>query len=305
MNKEKTKEWFSSFLKGTALGLGAVPGGDAGTMGVIVGIYDKLVRALSDVFKHFRRSFKILFPVLLGALLSAVVLVIVAKVSLNNYPFATTCVFAGLVVGFLPMIAKQIKTNKKMEWSNYLLIIVAFIVAASLGVLGVLALNYNIFNFEEAFLNPTWWLYPVIFVCGFVAAGTCILPGISGSTILFILGLYNPLLDLYFGSSAIWFHPEKIGSSLGLTICLVAGAVAGLVITSKTMSTFLDKDRVKTFDVVFGFILGSLISMFVNQNIWNNYPTIQWGEYLIGGILFLLTALLAYWVRRRATLAKP
>ena len=106
----------------------------------------------------------------------------------------------------MPTIYKE-SGIEKINKNDGLRMAIGFIIATLIGVFSVLAYVFNWFSFEEAFANPNqnWWVYIVIIVIGFVAAAACIIPGISGAMILFIFGLYQPVLNIYF----LYFYFSK------------------------------------------------------------------------------------------------
>lgn len=292
MNK---KNWWVDFVKGTSLGLGMVPGVSAGTMALVVGIYDKLVGSVSRLRKHFKESVLVLLPIVLGAVLSCIIFFVGVKYGYDYAPFAITCLFAGLIIGTLPLITKEIK-NQKTTAKSLSLIIIGFVIAAGIGVLSVVSKLYWGFNLEDGFVKGEWWVYLACFAAGFVATMACVIPGISGAMILFIFGLYTPVANIFMGNNSMFHNHARIGSGIGLTIALLIGAIAGAIITSKLMNSLLEKNRVPTFDVVLGFILGSIIAMFLNQNMITDggawiYATTKILEYVIGGILLIASAI--------------
>jgi putative membrane protein len=108
----KMNEWFKKFLKSCSMGLGMIPGVSAGTMAVLVGIYDELIDAIASLRKNFKASIKTLFPILLGLVLSSVLILLAVQYGYGYAPFVITCVFAGLILGSLPLVTKELKNEK-------------------------------------------------------------------------------------------------------------------------------------------------------------------------------------------------
>lgn len=310
----KIKDWFVDFVRGAALGLGILPGISVGTIGIIVHAYDKLIDSIDGLRHKFIQSFKTLLPLALGCIISAILLLIFwQKLARPYIPFIVISVLAGIVVGSLPMIYSQIKG--KTNSLRFIRIFSGFLLAASIGVISFLSakFNWNIWNFQDAFLNPfqTWWIFIVVFVVGFVAAVACLIPGISGSMVLFIFGLYNPVVGIFISQKdasgnvlypSIFQDSSRLGSGIVLIIVLLIGILLGFFIISKAMKTLLANFKVPTFEIVLGFVLGSIVSMFVNNDmsdVYQNEFTGAWWQYVVGAILFIGVSLLAYWLIKR------
>ena len=300
----EAKEWFGDFARGAALGVGMLPGASAGTIGIIVNVYDKLIEGLAGLRKTFFKSLIAVLPILLGWLLSSVVLLYAEKKLWDYIPFIIVSFCAGVTLGGMPVITNGIGNEKKIDLKESLLISAGFIVGAGIGILSVLAYVFQWFDLGAAFLDPNanWWIYIVTVIVGAVGAIACIIPGISGAMILFIFGLYNPVLEIFIGENSIIHNPARLGTGLILAACLAVGAVIGLIGVSGLMKNLLANHRRSTYCVVFGFVSGSIVSMFVNNQIWPVYGDPVkgvWYQYLIGGIVMVLTTVGMYLLVRR------
>ncbi len=292
------KDWFMDFARGTALGVGMLPGASAGTIGIIVNVYDKLIGGLSGLRKQFWKSVVTLIPIMLGWVIATVVLVYAEKKLWDYIPFIIVSLCAGITIGGLPVVTDGIG-KPKVGGKEISLIAVGIIVGAGIGVLSVLAYIFNWFSFEAAYLNPNqnWWIYIVTVLVGAVAAAACIIPGVSGAMILFIFGLYNPVLEIYIGESSIIHNHDRLGSGLLLTLCLVVGIVVGLVSIAGLLKKALDQHKRSTYSLIFGFILGSVVSMFVNNQIWPTYSNPnnnQPWQFIVGGVVLLIAAAIMF-----------
>ena len=268
----KIKNWLLDFIKGGALGIGLLPGVSAGTIGITVGIYDKLIGGVNTLRKQFWKSILILLPIMLGWLIAGVALLYLEHLAWDKVPFIIVLVCAGFTVGGLPVILKEVRSHT-LGIKDFALIALGFLIAAGIGLLSVLSKIYNWFDIEAAFLSPNEnvWIYPLTVIIGLIAMGACIIPGISGAMILFIFGL--------------------LGTGLILTACLLVGIIAGIILASLLMKRVIAKFHDTTFNIVLGFVLGSLVAMFINNQIWDAYfnpVTNQWWHWLVGGILFVV-----------------
>ena len=297
----KAKDWFSDFGRGAALGTGILPGVSVGTVGLIVNVYDKLLGSISGLTKKFWKNLSILIPIVIGTLLSAAIL-LWGYSHLQAYAsFEIISLLAGLIIGGLPIICKEIPW-KELKAADDVRMILGLVVAAGIGVVSAIAAEKNWFDFGAAFENPNAnpYIYVVTFFVGFVAAVACLLPGISGSMVLFIFGLYNPVVALYSGENSMLHNHDRIGTGLILTLILFVGVVVGLVAFAKIMKTLMERHHRGTFTTVFGLIIGSLISMFINKDAWLYYKAGNaWWHYVLGGFLLIAgCALMLFLVKK-------
>ena len=106
-------EFVKDILKGSLVGVAnIIPGVSGGTMAVSMGIYDKLITAVTHIFKDFKKSLRILLPIVIGAVLGIGILAFVIKWLFANYPVQTNLLFIGLIVGGLPVIWKKTKKQR-------------------------------------------------------------------------------------------------------------------------------------------------------------------------------------------------
>ena len=313
----KAKEWFGQCGRGTALGLGILPGVSVGTVGIIVNVYDRLLECI-DGLRHkktFLESFLGLLPIAVGCLLAAFLLLLFwNKVAYPYFPFIMVASLAGFVIGALPLILKEVKGQKVTIGDDFRMI-GGFLFAAAIGLFaylgkaGVVSLNLD---FRAQINDPfnNLWIFVVVFVVGFFAATSCLVPGISGSMIMFIFGLYNPIVGLFIsadGYPSIFHETSRLGSGAAIIVVLLLGILAGFLATAKFMSLMLSNHRHGTFIVIIGFILGSLVSMFFNNDMYDVYHTPglnAWYQFAIGGVLLVAVAALTF-ILLRKTIQKP
>lgn len=311
----KAKDWFSDLARGATLGLGILPGVSVGTIGIIVHVYDKLIDSIDGLRHKFGKSFCTLLPLALGCIISAVVLLIFwQKVARVYFPFIMISVLAGIVIGSLPVILIELK-GEKITPIAITRVGIGFLVAAAIGAMSFLSakFSWSVFSFQDAFMNPfsSWWIFFVVFIIGFVAAVACLIPGISGSMVLFIFGLYNPVVGIFISERdadgnilypSIFEDHSRIGSGIVLTLVLLVGILLGFFAISKAMKSLLANHKIPTFEVVLGFVTGSVVSMFVNNDMYSVYvtpATSAWWQFLIGAILLLLSASLMWFLIKR------
>ena len=292
--RNKVGGFFLDGAKGITLGISAaIPGLSAGTIAVAESCYDTLIDAITSLRKQFKKSFLILLPYILGLLIGALAALIGIQKGYDAAPFSLTGLFAGFVFGSLPITFKELKkgTDSKEKTIHCLSFFLCLLVAGGIGVLCALT-KVNLASYLQA---RVWWMYLLVLVAGILAAGACIVPGISGSMTLMVIGMYYPILNTFCSRSnelSIWSSDSGsyIGTGVVLLILLIVGAIIGVVLSSKMMKVLLAKHRVSTFYGILGLILGSLVSMFINADIYPKYQAgIATWDYIVGAVLFCLS----------------
>lgn len=289
-------------VEGITLGISAaIPGLSAGTIAIAERCYEPLVDAVSGLRGHFKKSFLYLLPYLLGLILGAVAALIGIQKGYEAAPFTLTGLFAGFVFGSLPVTFEELhhgKTGKEVFF-HVLSFVLCLLVAAGLGIVTALTKV----DLSSSLASRVWWMYPLALVSGIVAAAACVVPGISGSMSLMVIGMYFPILNSFAtrsGDLSIWNHDGAnysgsfVGTGIVIALLLVIGAIIGLILSSRVMKSLLEKHRTSTYFGILGLILGSLVSMFINSNIYPKYPTIKTWDYVVGSILFVLGAIGVY-----------
>ncbi len=284
--KNNVAHFFLDTLKGITLGISvAIPGLSAGTIAVAERCYDTIVDSAAGFRKSPKKNFLILLPFVLGLLLGALAAFVGIQRGYKLAPFTLTGLFAGLVLGSLPVAILELRKgeNIKSKIIHILCFTLSLIVASGLGIITALM----DFQLTEPLNNRVWWIYILIFVAGAIAAFACVVPGISGSMSMMVIGMYYPILNSYLGENAIWHSQDKnfILTGIILGVILAIGILFGLILSSKVMKHLLTNHRVSTFYAIAGLIIGSVVSMFINSTIYPLYPTIKTWDYITGSIL--------------------
>lgn len=271
-------------LKGMAIGIAMIiPGVSGGTLAVLLNIYDDMINAVNNFFKDFKNSIKILLPIILGALIGFVALIFPISYGLEKCPLIIISLFAGLIIGGIPQLYKKVQGKES--------IIGLIIGLISIGIMvGICFISSGV-NITLSSLDFGTWLY--LLLGGILAAVALVVPGISGSLILMILGLYTPILIVL----SDLLHFQNIFSNIMICLPVGLGVIIGFFSIAKLMGFLLKKHPINTYFSIIGFVIGSIFTIY--------YATITDSEYtidfslpsilisivcLIGG--FLLTYLL-------------
>lgn len=285
--KKKMPAPIKDGLTGLAIGTAViVPGISGGTIALIFGSFKKIVNAVDNLFtKHFWKNLLILLPFLVGAVIAVAALILPFQLAFEYCMFSIICLFAGFIIGSVPGLVDEVK-EEKPKTSNILQLVIGFVIAAVIGVLSV------IFDFNSSisalFEKIPFYLYIIIFFVGVIGATGLIVPGFSGSMLLLVIGFYNPILNLV--------HFDNFWTNVSLLATFAVGVLVGFIIFSKIMNHFISNHRRATLFVVIGFVCGSLVSIFVNSNLFAYFSSDAFGllDYILGPILLVVGLVLSY-----------
>lgn len=260
-------------VKGMAIGAtDLIPGVSGGTVAVILGIYEKLTEMIANFNlyltsrKKFAEMLGFLLPIVAGMLASIVIFSRVIAMCLKDYPQATQLFFVGLILGSLPLIFSY-SGSKKWGLTHFIGLLTGL---AIMGTFLYVSKTYGGEGTEQNIANafgisPKIDLAYVIklFFCGIAAASFMIVPGISGSMVLLLLGEYYNVLGFInkFFDYLKDLNIEKmlpIGLALG---CFTIGILCGIVFMSKVITYALNKFRAFTFSLVLGLLILSIYAI--------------------------------------------
>lgn len=242
-------------LKGFFMGIAnVIPGVSGGTIALILGIYEKFIGALSHLMSNLKENLKFLIPIAIGMALSIISLSRIIDYSYDHFPVPTSLFFVGLVLGGIPMLLSKVKSKKESKKKiNYLVFLITF----SLVIL--MACAELIFNLDITVnLNNMNILgYILLFGVGLITAATMIVPGVSGSLVLMMLGYYYPILELIKNITQF----ENLFSNMIVATVFGIGVLAGIVGASKIIEYLFKKYEIPTYFGVLGFVFASVLAI--------------------------------------------
>ena len=268
-------------IKGFIMGIAnIIPGVSGGTLALTLGIYEDFIGAISHFFRNIKKHVKFLLPIFIGILLSVITMSNVISTCFDQYPIPTTLFFMGLVIGGIPMLLKRVKnTKEKKQVSSYVIALITF------SIVMIMAFSEQIFGSglgNVSFSNMAVFDYVILFFVGLIAAATMIIPGVSGSLVLMLLGYYLPIIGVLKELTKF----ENLGPNLLVAFVFGVGVLVGIVAISKVIEFLLEKFEAKTFFGVIGFILASVIAIPVS--VYHEVGTIVFSvPQGILGVLFL------------------
>lgn len=245
-------------LKGMVIGIAnIIPGVSGGTMAVSMGIYDKLIHCLTHLFKEFKESIKFLLPVLLGAAIALVGLSFIITPAFEHFPLQTNCLFIGLIVGGLPAVWTKVK-GKGIKLSYLIPFLVFFVLVVGMAAMG---------ETEGAAADLTFSAGSVIklFFIGIIASATMVIPGVSGSMMLLLLGYYNPIVASIkaFVEALVAFDMAGILQGCGVLVPMGIGIVFGIFAIAKVIEIVFEKFPMQAYWAIIGLIVASPIAILI------------------------------------------
>lgn len=270
MNIKKT---LKNFACGAAIGIAVIiPGVSGGTIAVLTNIYDKIIAAISNIFKDFKNSFLFLLPILAGAAAAFVAMYFPLQYALEYAPLPTVLLFSGLMAGTLP---KLIRDGSKQGFRPATDI--AALVLPMAVIVGICFIP-EMGNVDLGIEMPVWGYFALIGV-GVLGACALVVPGISGSMLLLILGYYQPVLD------AFSLLATEFGHSLLVLALFAVGVVIGFFTIAKLMKFLLERFPRTTYWAIIGFVIGSVPAIFIAFPA--NFPTAPYdtAQIVVGALL--------------------
>ena len=245
-----------SILKGMVIGIAnIIPGVSGGTMMVSMGIYDKLIHCITHLFKEFRKSVLFLLPIGIGMVLAIAGSSFGLTYLFEHFPIQTNLLFIGLILGGLPAIWKNVG-GKKIQIGHIIAGLLFFVM-----VVGLAAVGETEGTSAELSLNVGMVLQ--LFLVGIVAAATMVIPGVSGSMMLMLMGFYHPILNAVkdFFTALASMDMEGILAGCGIRVPFGVGVVVGVFAIAKLVEFIFEKFPLYAYWAIIGLIVSSPIAI--------------------------------------------
>ena len=254
-----------NLLNGLAFGITeTVPGVSGGTIAIILGFYDELIGAINNFRKDPRGYLKILLPMLIGVIIGFVAFSSLMYYLLTNYTLPTMTFFVGLIIGIIPIIFSKVKEPDGRLKSGR----VAIIGVPALFVIVIASLSgATVIDAPEviATIGIKYMLFLVL--AGAIAAAALVVPGISGSFVLLLIGIY-PLAT--YSISSIRYLITEPGTAALLDIIKVLvplgiGVIIGGLLMCRFIEGLLTKHYTIAYSIILGLLLGSVYALLKDQ----------------------------------------
>lgn len=241
MHKEKKNvpmQFLLRFLEGILIGTGGIlPGVSGGALCVVFGIYRPLMELFSNPFKNLKKYFWMLFPYGLGIGVGFIGLAGLVDYVLRTHEALAVCAFVGLILGMVPQLFRDAGEQGRGK-GDWVALSISFVLLTAL----FLYLRYG--AGMHIVPNVGWWL-----VCGAIWGLNVILPGMSSSSMLIFLGLYQPMLA---GISRF---------SMQVILPIGAGAVLVILTLSKAVNALFSKHYALMYHVILGAVLATVVPL--------------------------------------------
>jgi len=245
-----------NICKGMLIGIAnIIPGVSGGTMAVSMGIYDRLISCISHPFKDFKNNLLFLIPIALGMGIAIIASAFGIDYLLEIFPLQTNLLFIGLIMGSLPTIYGKVKTVT-MRVGHILATAIFFAVVVGMAMLNGSGGSY-------ANLEPTVTGVILLFLVGILASATMVIPGVSGSMMLLLLGYYNSILDTIkeFFVSVMSLDFSGIFATVLLLAPFGIGVLAGMVAIAKMIEVIFARYPFYAYWGIIGLLFGSPIAI--------------------------------------------
>lgn len=256
------KNLINQLLRGVVIGVAnIIPGVSGGTMMVSMGIYDMLIHCITHLFKEFKKSIKTLLPYAVGMLVGIVALASVINWGLENHPLPTNTLFIGLILGGLGPLLKKVDT-KKINAAAVAAFIALFALIIWLGI----QRKDSIQNAESIDMNVLQMLI-MVFI-GMIASATMIIPGVSGSLVLMLLGYYKPVVNALSTLKDGLFSMDFsiMGQPVLMLLPFLLGIVLGIFGVAKLIEWLTAHYPTPTYCGVLGLVVASPISLLIQTD---------------------------------------
>ena len=247
-----------NFIRGFCMALAeSIPGVSGGTIAFILGFYDDFVNSLNNLIANNKinriNSLKFLSKIGLGWVLGFILSVLFITNIFEKNIYEISSLFLGFIISSIPLIVKsEMKTlvnNKKY----IIFLIIGIIIVVAMTYFNPVTSSGRSFSIKYDNLNIIFIAY--IFVSGMIAISAMVLPGISGSTILLIFGLYAPILNAV--KQILKLNFEYL---LGVVI-FGCGILLGILLTVRVVRYLLKNFRSQTIYCIIGLMIGSIYSV--------------------------------------------
>ena len=265
--------WLARIIKGIIIALGFIlPGISGGVLAAILGIYERMIGFLAHPFKNFKENVLYFIPVAIGMLLGIGLFSYPIEYLLENYQVFVLWSFAGAIIGTVPSLLKESTRESDRDKIDLAWFWITFIISG----LGLYALNFVVGTLSASFLN--------FVLAGALLALGVLVPGLSPSNLLLILGLYAPMLTGF-----------KTFDLLGTFFPIGIGAGGTLIIFSKLMDYALNNYHSRVYHFIIGIVLSSTLLILIPNA--GNAESIQYtGISLVGYVIIAFFFALGIWL---------
>lgn len=282
------KEWILNFINGFCMALAdSVPGVSGGTVAFILGFYDKFIGSLDSLFrgKMEEKKSALLFLIKLGIgwACGFIIAALVLGSIFNEQIYNISSLFIGFIIFAIPIVIYEERKALKKNYLNVLFALIGIVFVVAITLLNP-ASGQGISIHVD---NLSIGLIAYVFFAAMIAISAMVLPGISGSTLLLIFGLYVPIMSAVKEFLHMNFSYFPILCVFGL------GVITGIVLFVGLIRKALENFRSQTIYVIIGMMIGSLFSIVMGPTTLEvpqeamNFSTFNILFFIIGGVIII------------------
>lgn len=278
------------FLKGIIIGIAnIIPGVSGGTMAVSLDIYDRLISSISHLFKNWKASLKTLAPILVGAVVGVIAFTYTIEFLLSSYTLPTALAFIGLILGGIPGLWESFQRGlEKQKQTISISHIIAFTLMFVLVVIVLPLLQGAGTTLTAIQLDPLSLIK--LFIIGIIASATMIIPGVSGSLILMVLGYYYLIINTItlFITALRTGDMDSLLPNFILLSVFGLGVLIGIFLISKAIEFLFEHYSSVTYSGILGLVVASPFAILLNTKALNDLQTAQALPFALVGIVLLV-----------------
>lgn len=264
------KRLLTRVLKGALIGSGfIIPGVSGGTLAVVFGVYERLIKLFSDIRKSIKEDWSYFLPIIIGAILGVMFFSNIVSFLLGRYEVIILWFFIGCILGTLPSLWKEAGKEGRSKRDIFIMI--------GSFIFGLILLKFgkNLVS-EKVIASPASWM-----ICGMLISLGTLIPGLSSSNFIVYMGLYKEMADGF--------------KSLDFSVIIPIGI--GAVLTIAVFIKLIEKIYKNHYSSFFHFILGIVVASTI-MIIPTNYSGFGIKSYFACLVLLVLGVLLSIWMTR-------
>ncbi len=282
------KEWILNFINGFCMALAdSVPGVSGGTVAFILGFYDKFIGSLDSLFRGKMKEKKsaLLFLIKLGIgwACGFIIAALVLGSIFNEQIYNISSLFIGFIIFAIPIVIYEEREALKKNYLNVLFALIGIVFVVAITLLNPASGQGISVHVDNLGIG----LIAYVFFAAMIAISAMVLPGISGSTLLLIFGLYVPIMSAVKEFLHMNFSYFPILCVFGL------GVITGIVLFVGLIRKALENFRPQTIYVIIGMMIGSLFSIVMGPTTLEvpqtamNFSTFNILFFIIGGVIII------------------
>lgn len=276
------------FIRGFCMALAdSVPGVSGGTVAFLLGFYDQFITSIDDLvtgnMEKKKNALFFLFKLGIGWVCGMILAVLILTSVFESHIYAISSLFIGFIVFAIPIVAIEEKETLSAHKSSILYVLLGIVIVVAITYANTILGNGNGINLEQFNLK----LAVFVFLAGMIAISAMFLPGISGSTLLLIMGLYMPIMNAL--KEILHFNFQ----SLPTVFIFGCGVLVGAFSVVKLIRKALENFRAQTIYAIIGLMLGSIYAVIMGPTTLEtpqaamDIHTFSILFFIIGGIVIL------------------